>query len=227
MNLAIRISRPYDDIRDWVQGLKAERIIAYQHDADDEVSRTHVHLLVLQSQIKPDAMKTRFKTLYGNIDKTDWSFTSAFKDEGKVTPISDDSSSKFITYMSKGHLEPVYNIGYELDEVNRLKSLWVIPKKMLSVKNGKFVRQTDDVAEKPKKTRRNLLEIMLDRGKDEDIDPDDTKGILSMIRKVLVENNEVIGMWKVMEYYDAWMMYGAKDNWINMIAKKIESRNSK
>jgi len=34
-------------------------------------------------------------------------------------------------------------------------------------------------------------------------------------------------MWKVMEYYDAWMMYAHKDEWVNMIAKKIESRNNK
>lgn len=227
MNLAIRISRSYDEIKEWIIGLKAKRCIAYQHDADDEVSRTHVHLLILESGVKPDGLKARFKTLYGNIDKTDWSFSSAYKDDGKVTAITEDSSSKFITYMSKGHLIPVHSSGYDPETLLQLTQLWVEPVKKLTVKNGKFVRQTDDVPDKPKKTRRTLIEIMLDRGKDQDIDPMDTKSVLRMIRSVLVENNEVIGMWKVMEYYDAWMMYGHGDEWINMISKKIESRNSK
>jgi len=227
MNLAIRISRSFDEIKDWIQGLKAKHLIAYQHDADDEVSRTHIHLLVIESGVKPDGMKARFKTLYGNIDKTDWSFATAFKDSGNVTPITEESSSKFITYMSKGHLTPVHSIGYDPEHILNLTQQWVQPVKKLSVKNGKFVRQTDDVPDKPKKTRRTLIEIMLDRGKDLDLNAQDTHAVLKMIRQVLVDNNEVVGMWKVMEYYDAWMMYGQEHAWINMIARKIESRNSK
>lgn len=227
MNLAIRISRSYDEIKDWINGLKATSIIAYQHDADDEVSRTHVHMLVIESGVKPDGLKARFKTLYGNIDKTDWSFASSFKDGQTATPISVESSSKFITYMSKGELAPVFSQGYNPEDVLRLTQQWVKPVKQLSVKNGKFVRQTDDVPDKPKKTRRTLVEIMLDRVKDEDVDYEDTRKTLSIIRKVLIENNEVVGMWKVMEYYDAVMMYGNEGAWLNMIAKKIENRNSK
>lgn len=227
MNFAIRVSRSYEEIVNWVQSLKGDKVLAYQHDADDEVSRTHVHLLLINSGIKPDAMKARFKTLYGEIVKTDWSFASGFKEDGKMVPINDDNSSKFITYMSKGCLTPVFNHGYDPDEVKRLTSEWKEPKKMLSVKGGKFVRTTDDVPDKPKKTRRTLVEIMVDRGKDQDIGDWDTKGILTMIRNVLVENNEVVGMWKVMEYYDAYLMYACKDAWLNMITKKIESRNSK
>lgn len=227
MNLAIRVSRSYEEVAAWVQGLKGDKVIVYQHDADDEVSRTHIHMLIINSGLKPDAMKARFKTLYGEIVKTDWSFSSGFKEDGKVTPISEDTSSKFITYMSKGHLTPVYNHGYDPVDLLRLTQEWKEPKKMLSVKGGKFVRTTEDVPEKPKKTRRTLVEVMVDRGKDQDIGDWDTKGILMMIRQVLVENNEVVGMWKVMEYYDAYMMYACKDAWLNMIVKKIESRNSK
>lgn len=227
MNLAIRISRSYDEIKEWINGLKATSIIAYQHDADDEVSRTHVHMLLIESGVKPDGLKARFKTLYGNIEKTDWSFASSFKDGQTPTAITVESSSKFITYMSKGELTPVFSQGYNPEDVLRLTQQWVKPVKQLSVKNGKFVRQTDDVPDKPKKTRRTLVEIMLDRVKDEDIDYDDTRKILSIIRRVLVENNEVVGMWKVMEYHDAVMMYGNEGAWLNMIAKKIENRNNK
>lgn len=224
MNLAIRVSRAYDEIRQWIEAFTATSVIAYQHEADDDVSRTHVHILVLETSIKPDALKARFKTLYGNIDKTDWSFASGFKDDGKVLPITAESSQKFITYMSKGKLTPVYSVGHDPEAVLRLTQEWKEPKKQLVTKGGKFVRVTEDVPDKPKKTKRTLIEIMLDRGKDQDLQYDDTQGILRMIRDVLVENNEVIGMYKVMEYYDSWMMYGQKDAFVNMVAKKIENR---
>lgn len=224
MNISIRVSRAFTEIREWMEGFKATSIIAYQHDADDEVSRTHVHMLLLESSIKPDALKARYKTLYGNIDKTDWSFSVGFKEDGKVLPITAESSQKFITYMSKGHLTPVYSQGHDPEAVLRLTQEWKEPKKQLITKGGKFVRITEDVPDKPRKTKRTLIEIMLDRGKDQDLQYDDTQGILRMIREVLVENNEVVGMYKVMEYYDSWMMYGQKDAWVNMIAKKIENR---
>lgn len=229
MNFHIRISRSYDEVKDWIQNLKGESIIVYQHEADTEVSRTHVHLLLMVSGIKPDAMKARFKTLYGSIEKTDWMFAVSYKDKatGEQIPITQETASKCITYMSKGKLTPCYSVGYDPDIVLQLTQKWVEPVKKLTTANGKFIRVTDDVAEKPKKTKRTLIEVMLDRGKDQDLDGQDTRKVLAMIRQVLIENNEVVGMWKVMEYYDAWMMYGQKDLWINMIATKIENRNSK
>lgn len=228
MNLAVRVSRPYGDIQDWVKELKVSKIIVFQHDADEEVSRTHVHMLLIGSVLKPDAMKARYKKLYGDIDKTDWSFVQVFKEDGKPVAITDENSKKFITYMTKGHIVPSLCVGYDPAEVLHLAQLWVDPeRKELTVKNGKFVRKSKEIDEVKKKSRRSLIEIMCDRGKDEDINPDDTTAVLAMIRKVLIEHNEVIGMWKVMEYYDAWMMYGHKDNWIHMIARKIELRNSK
>lgn len=224
MNLSIRVSRSYDEIKEWVEAITATSLIAYQHDADDEVSRTHVHMMVIETTIKPDALKARYKTLYGNIDKTDWSFSSGYKDDGKVMPITVESSQKFITYMSKGHLTPVRSVGHDPAAILRLTQEWKEPKKQLVTKGGKFVRVTEDVPDKPRKTKRTLIEIMLDRGKDANLAYDDTQGILRMIRDVLVENNEVVGMYKVMEYYDSWMMYGQKDAWVNMISKKIENR---
>lgn len=230
MNLAVRVSRPYGDIQEWVKELKVAKIIVCQHDADEEVSRTHIHMLLIGSVLKPDAIKARYKKLYGDIDKNDWSFKTSWQDKAtkEVFPIDDENSKKFITYMTKGHIVPSLCVGYDPAEVLNLAQLWVDPeRKELTVKNGKFVRKSKEIDEVKKKSRRSLIEIMVDRGKDEDINPDDTHRVLAMIRKVLIEHNEVIGMWKVMEYYDAWMMYGHKENWIGMIARKIESRNSK
>lgn len=226
MNLAIRVSRPYGDIREWCEELKAERKIAYQHDADDEVSRTHVHMLVIGSTIKPDALKYRYKRLYGEIEKTDWSFISAFKEEGKVVPISPETADKFITYMSKGYLAPVLSEGYDPFKVLELSQQWKDPKTTeLKTENGKFVRIPKQIKEESKKkTKRELIEIMICKGKDENIDPDDTTAVVGMIRDVLIKNNEVIGMYKVMDYYDGYIMYADKEKFLNMVVSKINSR---
>ena len=94
--LAIRISRSYDEIHDWCEGLTSEKLIVYEHVGDNSVKRSHCHLLVIGAILKPDAMKARFKKLYGDILKTDWSFKTA-----------DAQYDTYITYMSKGHLLPM------------------------------------------------------------------------------------------------------------------------
>ncbi len=227
MNLAIRISRSYDDIREWCQ-FKAERKIVFQHDADERVSRTHIHMLVMNCSIKPDTLKYRFKKLYGDIHKTDWSFATEFKDResGKMIPVTPETSDKFITYMTKGHLVPVLSEGYDPFKVLELSQQWKDPKTTaLKVEGGKFVRIPKQIAEeKKKKTKRDLIEIMVCKGKDENIDSDDTTAVVNMIREVLVKHNEVIGMYKVMDYYDGYMMYADKERFVSMIVNKINSR---
>jgi len=227
MNLAIRVSRSYDDIRQWCQELKATKICIFQHDADDEVSRTHVHMLVIGSEIKPDALKYRFKKLYGDIDKTDWSFVNCYKDsDGKPQAITEETGNKFITYMSKGHIAPSMSVGYDLDALFNLSQEWKDPKETkLQVSNGKFTRIPKTIKEDAKrKTKRQLIEVMCCKAKDNDILPEDTQGIIKMIRSVLVENDEVIGMYKVMDFYDAFMMYANKNEFVDMLVRKIEAR---
>lgn len=226
MNLAIRISRSFDEIKQWCEELKAEKIILYQHDADDEISRTHVHMLVIGITIKQDTLKYRYKKLYGDIDKTDWSFITSYKEDGKLIPITLESSYKFITYMSKGHLTPLICDGFDRFLILELTQKWVVPDTThVKVSNGKFVRvPKEQVAEKKKKTRRDLLEIMLCRGKDNDVDSEDVRSICSIIRDVLVENNEIMGMYKVMDYYYSYVMYGSKNTFLDLIVNKIHSQ---
>lgn len=226
MNLAIRISRPYDDVREWCE-FKADQKIVFQHDADEEVSRTHIHMLVIGCSIKPDTLKYRYKRLYGDIDKNDWAFATTYKDtDGKWYSITPESSLKFITYMTKGSLSPVLSEGYDPEKVLELAQQWKDPKTTtLKTEGGKFVRVPKEIRdEKKKKTKRDLIEVMICRGKDQDIDADNTSAVVEMIRKVLVEHNEVLGMYKVMDFYDGYMMYACKERFVDMVVAKINSR---
>lgn len=205
MDLAIRISRSYEEVYDWVNDLTADKILVYQHDADDEVSRTHIHMLLIGSTLKPDALKARYKKLYGNIEAKDWSFK---KSDGDV---------KYITYMSKGIIPPSFSKGYTVSEIEEYTKLWV-DKTMLKVEDGKFVR---DIDEPGQKTKFQLLEQMRSQlcGKDST-----RLDILKIIRKVLVKNRVVLGQWKAMDYYDSLMMYERKQDWLAGMEAKLNSR---
>lgn len=205
MSYAIRVTRSYDDVFTWVDNLKCSKLAVYEHEADDEISRTHIHMIIY-TDLKPDAMKARYKKLYGEIDKSDWSFKKA-DDDG------------FITYMSKGHLPPKLAKGYEVSEIERLTQEWKEPERKTKVvlENGKLVRDIETV---PKKTKSQMLEQMRSRLSDSST----TRDKLSAIRKVLMLNNEVIGQYKVMDYYDSLMMYYYKEDWMFAMEKKINSK---
>lgn len=207
MNLAVRVSRTFDEIKEWVENITCDNCIVFQHDADEEIARDHVHMLIMGSVCKPDALKARFKKLYGDIEKTDWSFKTA-----------NDEWEKYITYMTKGRIPPSY-CTFEPIYILNLQEKWVEPSKKSNVllEDGKLVRNID---ESGKKTKRQMLESMRSRY----TGTESTREILRIIRKVLIDNNEIIGMYKVLDYYDSLLMYSDKENWMGLMEQKINSR---
>lgn len=208
MNYAIRVTVEYSKIMTAIDKmvLQSEKTVVYQHDADDEVSRTHVHLLLVNCKVSTDTLKNWIKKDIGQVNKSDWSFKSA-----------DTGYHKFITYMSKGTLVPVKVEGFELEEINRLKGEWIEPRSVKAV-NGKLVKEVDDAANISK---RKLLEEMVAVIGD---GVNDTRVVINGIRKVLVQHNIVIGLYKVMDYYDSYMMYANKETWLDNLAYKLDSR---
>lgn len=116
MRIAIRLTIP------WSENLipffdQLEPCAVYQHDADEEVSRTHIHALV-EVNVSTDTLKNRLQKILGyRLPKTDWAFSQKLKGN----PIED----KFITYMSKGKLEPVHIKGFTQEQCDKYKSEWI------------------------------------------------------------------------------------------------------
>lgn len=215
-DMFVRITRAYADIYEWIEGIQCEKIIAYEHEADEEVNRTHVHFFIVKSTTKPDAMKTAFKKKYGAIDKGDWAWALIQKNGQPL-------DEKCITYMTKGLLHFRYNSGWLWTEVEALRLAWVPPAKtLLKAVDGKLVRVADESA---KKTRKQLLELMC-----ADLPPEIDRGntgiqtVMKQVRKVLVKNNEVIGQYKVFDYCDSVYMYKYKDVWLNAMCEKYEKK---
>lgn len=97
-----RITRPYSDISglliSW--SLECERMWVYEHEADEEVNRTHCHFLVVNCQKDFDTLKERKSwTNFGFKGNKDSSFKH-------YDPKYEYSK---VTYMSKGNLDPVFS----------------------------------------------------------------------------------------------------------------------
>jgi len=201
----VRVSRSWDEIFDWLDAIEADKKIIYEHEADEEVQRTHIHMYIENPKLKDDALKTSFKKAYNPTDKgnTLWSWKSANVDE----------VMKIITYMSKGTLVPKFAKGFDIKDIEKATESFQAPKLV----DGKFVRVVKEVA---KATKREMLEQMRSRMSGTDT----TRDILRIVRKVLMSNNEVIGQYKMMDYYDSLYMYERKEDWLYAMERKINSK---
>lgn len=113
MLYACRVTRPYGDLIPFFDylDLNSTKSIVYEHEQDEEISRTHIHFLV-ETDISTDTMKYQIRKVIGSVLKTDWSFKTA-------------QDNKFITYMSKGYLVPKRSTGFTEEEIEEFKTSWV------------------------------------------------------------------------------------------------------
>jgi len=127
-NFAPRITIPWCDVSA-VQAVWTEcatLVVAYEHEADAKVKSTHCHFLILGSTVQEEALKRKFKSVISNIPvhlkgNGLWKWASDYGEPNK----------KFITYMSKGKLQPKYYYGIALDEIETYRLKWVEPNRSL------------------------------------------------------------------------------------------------
>lgn len=212
MNLHIRITKSFEELKEWITVEDCSQCIVYEHEADDEINRTHVHIWLKGIKCNTDSLKNHIRKVTGKIPASDW----AFMEMNKKT--KEAWNDNVITYMSKGKLMPKYTKGFTEDEIEDYKSKW-INHNPISVENGKLVIKRE-VKETKKKTKRELLQEMLELYT-VDMEVDET---VELVRKILIKNNEVLGMYKIMDYYDSLLCYGNKEKFVTMIVQKINSR---
>jgi len=115
---AIRITLPYEDcsgiISLWADRCNA--VVVYQHDADEEISKTHVHIGLLGCETKSEALKRMWKDAPGKGNEF-WSW----KDW--------DGETKFLSYMTKGKLREKFVKNFSQAEVEKSRQDWVEPVK--------------------------------------------------------------------------------------------------
>lgn len=209
MLLFCRVSLDYGTLAKVFEVLQNETdvLVVYEHEADEDVNRTHVHFLI-DWVASVDTLKNRFKincttvTFKGN---SSWSFLSSYKPfkKSKEVPVNEDC----ITYMSKGELEPVVLKGFTQDLIAKYKDRWVerTPETSYQPKLTYVTRETPSEA---KKRKNDLIKEMLDRinihdGKyDTDISFSGNRHLLDVIIQVLNENKVVFSRYTIRDYYD-------------------------
>jgi len=119
MNHAIRITLPFEDCRiiieKWAE--RSQSCVVYQHDADEEVSKTHVHLGLYGCTVKAEALKRMWADVPGKGNEF-WSWKEATADP-----------TKYIAYMSKGSLRPHWVKNFSEDILEKSRQSWVEPVK--------------------------------------------------------------------------------------------------
>lgn len=109
---AIRLSYRYTDLAAFIEELKDETdvLVLYEHD---DGNRPHVHIYTEGLKLTVLTAKNRLAKYLGfRPAKTDWSFKTA-------------EDRKFITYMSKGNLQPKFCKGIDGTELEGLRSQWI------------------------------------------------------------------------------------------------------
>ena len=114
-----RITRSYQDISELIANwaTTAEHMLVYEHAADEEIKKTHCHILMVNCTMGQEGLKKRAKTMGFNFSgNKDWSFTD---------PLND--IDKYITYMTKGCLFHAFNKCYSTEFLEERKAAWVSP----------------------------------------------------------------------------------------------------
>lgn len=116
-----RITLPFSDvnqfIEDWAD--KADKLLVYEHEADEEVSKTHCHFLIRDCKVKEDRLKQIVNKIVSPPLKGNecWSWKT----------VIEDKVADYITYMTKGKLTAKYNKGYDQFYIDERKKVWVLP----------------------------------------------------------------------------------------------------
>lgn len=196
---------------------KCQKAIFYEHPSTPSKG-VHIHGLIYGFNRKEDTLRNLLK---GITDKS-------YECKDKIRPRQKDSpevNEDYIAYMSKGKYDPVYNSGFDEELVNSQKAKGY---DVVDISGGKLVIKKGikgvDGKSSDRKTRKELVQgIVEDLG--DGIRRADERDICEVIRKHLIRNNEVIGMWKVIDLYDSVLMYAHPDKWIDMVSAKIISRS--
>jgi hypothetical protein len=126
VSLAVRITLPFSDVSGVVRAwaLKADKLLCYEHTGE-LTEKPHVHLLLINVSVDKERLKQLAKVTGGSRlsggGNELWSFKTKVKGAGDV---SDENSRRYITYMSKGTIDPSYVKGYDEDFLAACKAGW-------------------------------------------------------------------------------------------------------
>lgn len=209
-----RISNSYDVLKSQIDTFFAEceYIAIYQHDADEEVNRTHIHGICSGYGVKS------VKTFRERMSK-------AFNVKGNEEFSVGEIGPKPFEYCSKGRYDPVYYRGFTQEYIDLKKAEGYDGKKdRMTVQDGKIVIERDVKKELEKKCKTDIEMI------DEVAKRCDTNSIMEFrqiaeeILKIWNKNNKRGHMRLMVEWIDAvrYKMDKQKESWLDDAVSRYE-----
>jgi len=200
----VRISHPFTEIRSWIEQIEAPQVLAVQHEADQEVSRTHTHILVVDSPVAALALKHKLKRMYPDISLTkgDWAFPE----------LKDRDLEHIATYYLKGTLEPSFVKGLSFDW-ELIRSRWVDRKIQTQLKYvDPHKMNYSEMLQQIKNTMKEQNDYSIDN-------------MLDQIRQVfIIQNKRIIGRFKVRDIVDTLMAEFEPHDWKHSLKRICEYR---
>jgi len=214
---AIRVSQSYADISGNIQlwADRSKRVLVVEHEADDEVATTHVHIALFDCQVQAEALKRMF--INPGKGNGFWSFKK-WSDESHET-LQAIPYSKYLVYTFKGYLRESFSKEYSTAELELFRTHWTVFKPAES-----HLRQTNLIDSQPKTklTKHGIVSevvnlvlseypaLTAEQRKAKLQDLTETQ-IYKLIRKVLIRENQALGLYKQIDLYDAFVMYHQKE----------------
>lgn len=207
------IHRPYEDISGLPFDRWCESKLICQHDADDKIKRTHCHIALIGVTVCEEAIR-KLVVSRGLGGRGQFGIHTVSQEQRVAYDLE-----KLAVYMIKGEIANVKLSSYEEFVHVIWAKKWVrIPDAKINLKDGKLIRESPENSKPP--TRWEILNEI--RGKVETAS--DTEHVIRVIRDVLASHKLIMGYWKVLDYYDAYMMYERKEDFIEGLVSKIKSR---
>lgn len=221
-NYAPRITLPFHDvsgvIRMWSDA--CSQVVVYEHQADEEVSATHVHMILMDCKYKT---AQQLKNIFYKEIETNRKGNELWSWEHKDFTNPDLS---FITYMSKGVLEPIFVKNVEQRQIENFRSKWISKKNsrpklndLLDVIPAVHNGVPEHLKKPTQKTKWELLGEM--RAELESWKYEHPSWMLTktqrnrIVVKVLKDNKQVFGLYKAIDFSYALQMYEDEDSYVD------------
>lgn len=191
-NFQLRVTRPFTDAFVLAMsqlaalGASTEWMV-YEHEADEQVSRTHCHVYFFNWGLSEQSFRSYFKNMYGDLPKTDYALsTTAGRGKGPIT------LEYAVKYASKDGSIPVKFVrGFDKEQIHKIEEGY---KKQPILAVHKEPRQM---------TKWKLVEICYEEAKQEAKvynQPKLTKGqMVDLVVDVLLTHKQVFSTYKVIE----------------------------
>ena len=233
---AIRVSQPYADISGSMQlwATRAKRVLIVEHEADNEIATTHVHIALFDCEVQAEALKRMF--LNPGSGNGFWSFkkwTNEPHPNMASTPYS-----YYPVYMFKESLREKFAKDYSPAEIEEFRLAWQSWAMTLPGAPAAKLRQTNliDTQPKSKLTKHGIISevvnlvlseypgLSAEQNKAKLQDLTETQ-IYKLIRKVLIRENQTLGLYKQIDLYDAFVMYHQKEKALADFLHVLEKRS--